>query len=91
MTKQQTQINTSKIFHYIEEALVTWCSGQIKRPIKWTAERTESFQTDAHGRDHNTIAEMGFDSENKITALKVRTDANLGAYLSTFSLFGPSN
>ena len=80
----------SKIFHYIEEALVTWCSGKIKRPIKWTAERTESFQTDAHGRDHNTIAEMGFDSENKITALRVRTDANLGAYLSTFSTCVPT-
>ena len=80
----------SKIFHYIEEALVTWCAGQIKRPIKWTAERTESFQTDAHGRDHNTVAEMGFDSDQNITALRVRTDANLGAYLSTFSTSVPT-
>ena len=41
----------SKIFHYTEEALVTWCSKQIGKPIKWTAERAESFLLDAHGRD----------------------------------------
>jgi hypothetical protein len=51
----------SKIFHYTEEALVTWCSKQIERPVKWTSERSEAFITDAHGRDHVTHAEMGFD------------------------------
>ena len=49
----------SKIFHYIEEALVTWCSRQIGRPVKWTADRSESFMTDCHGRDHVTKAELG--------------------------------
>ena len=73
----------SKIFHYAEEALLTWCSGKIGRPIKWTAERSESFVTDAHGRDHVTKAEMGFDKNGMITALRVKTYANLGAYLST--------
>ena len=80
----------SKIYHYTEEALVIWASKQIGRPIKWTAERSESFVTDAHGRDHNTTAEMGFDDAGKITALRVRTDANLGAYLSTFSTCIPT-
>lgn len=75
----------SKIFHYAEEALVTWASQQIARPVKWTAERSEAFVTDAHGRDHNTTAEMGFDQDGNITALRVHTDANLGAYLSTFA------
>ncbi|GJM31722.1 MAG: carbon monoxide dehydrogenase [Saprospiraceae bacterium] len=75
----------SKIFHYLEEALVIWCSKQIGRPIKWTAERTESFITDAHGRDHATKAEMGFDKDGKIVGLRVNTYANLGAYLSTFA------
>ena len=74
----------SKMFHYTEEALLTWCTRQIGRPIKWTAERTESFLLDAHGRDHITKAEMGFDSDGKITVLRVKTFANLGAYLSTF-------
>ncbi|WP_421797225.1 xanthine dehydrogenase family protein molybdopterin-binding subunit [Haliscomenobacter sp.] len=75
----------SKIFHYIEEALVIWASKQIGRPIKWTSTRSEAFLTDAHGRDHVTTAEMGFDKEGNITALRVSTFANLGAYLSTFA------
>jgi aerobic carbon-monoxide dehydrogenase large subunit len=74
----------SKIYHYTEEALVIWASKELKRPIKWTSTRTEAFLTDAHGRDHITKAEMGFDKNGKITALRVNTLANLGAYLSTF-------
>ena len=74
----------SKIFHYTEEALMTWCSRQLGKPVKWTAERSESFMTDCHGRDHVTKAQMGFDKEGKIIALRVKTFANLGAYLSTF-------
>ncbi len=80
----------SKIFHYTEEALVTWASKKLGRPIKWTATRSESFLTDAHGRDHVTKAEMGFDKEGKILALRVKTFANLGAYLSTFSTCVPT-
>lgn len=75
----------SKIFHYTEEALVTWASHRLERPVKWTAERSESFLTDAHGRDHVTKAQMGFDADGKITALSIHTYANLGAYLSTFA------
>jgi carbon-monoxide dehydrogenase large subunit len=75
----------SKIFHYTEEALVTWCSKKIGRPVKWTSDRTEAFLTDAHGRDHATTAEMGFDKEGNIVGLRVNTIANLGAYLSTFA------
>ncbi|MCW3111019.1 MAG: xanthine dehydrogenase family protein molybdopterin-binding subunit, partial [Segetibacter sp.] len=80
----------SKIFHYTEEALVTWAAKKINRPIKWTAERHESFLLDAHGRDHITKAEMGFDNDGKITALRVKTLANLGAYLSTFGTCVPT-
>jgi carbon-monoxide dehydrogenase large subunit len=80
----------SKIPHYIEEALLVWCSKQINRPIKWTAERNESFMTDTHGRDHTTKAEMGFDADGKITGLRINTVANLGAYLSTFSTCVPT-
>ncbi|WP_121356596.1 xanthine dehydrogenase family protein molybdopterin-binding subunit [Flavisolibacter nicotianae] len=80
----------SKIFHYTEEALLTWASHKINRPVKWTADRRESFLTDAHGRDHITKAEMGFDKEGKAVALRVKTFANLGAYLSTFSTCVPT-
>ena len=80
----------SKIFHYTEEALLTWATKKIGRPIKWTAERSESFLLDAHGRDHITKAEMGFDKDGKIVALRVKTFANLGAYLSTFGSCVPT-
>jgi carbon-monoxide dehydrogenase large subunit len=75
----------SKIYHYAEEALVTVAAKLVGRPVKWTAERTESFISDAHGRDHLTHAEMGFDGDNNIIGLKCETYANMGAYLSTFA------
>ncbi len=80
----------SKIYHYTEEALLTWASKETGRPIKWTSDRSEAFLTDAHGRDNVTNAEMGFDAEGKIVALKVHNEANLGAYLSTFSTCVPT-
>ena len=80
----------SKIFHYAEEAIVTWASAQIKRPIKWTAERSESFMSDAQGRDHVTHAELALDDQGKFLALRVSTMANMGAYLSTFASSVPT-
>jgi carbon-monoxide dehydrogenase large subunit len=74
----------SKIFHYAEEAIVTWAAKKVKRPIKWTAERSESFISDAHGRDHITHAELAMDDNGIFLGLRVSTRANLGAYLSTF-------
>ncbi len=75
----------SKIFHYAEEAIVTWAAGKVKRPVKWTAERNESFMTDAHGRDHVSTAEMALDADGQFLALRVSTICNMGAYLSTFA------
>ncbi|HML10566.1 MAG TPA: xanthine dehydrogenase family protein molybdopterin-binding subunit [Stellaceae bacterium] len=80
----------SKIYHYAEEAIVTWVAGKLKRPVKWTAERVESFMSDAHGRDHVTHVELGLDQDNKFVALKVSTLANMGAYLSTFATCIPT-
>ena len=75
----------SKIYHYAEEAIVTWASAKVRRPIKWTAERTESFMSDAHGRDHDSVAEMAIDAEGHFLAMRVNTLCNMGAYLSTFA------
>ena len=75
----------SKIYHYAEEAIVTWASAKVKRPIKWTADRTESFISDAHGRDHVSRADLAVDAQGKILGLRVHTLANMGAYLSTFA------
>jgi len=75
----------SKIYLYGEDVVVTWASKQVNRPVKWTAERVESFVSDAHGRDHVTTAELALDKDGKFLAMRVRTTANLGAYLSTFA------
>ncbi len=75
----------SKIYHYAEEAIVTWAAGKVRKPVKWTAERNESFVSDAHGRDHVSTAEMAVDKDGHFLALRVSTLANMGAYLSTFA------
>ncbi len=80
----------SKIFLYGEETALVWASKQVGRPIKWTAERAESFLSDAHGRDHVSVAELAMDKDGKFLALRVHTTANLGAYLSTFSTAVPT-
>ncbi len=80
----------SKIFIYPEEVVCLWASKKIARPVKWTADRSEAFITDAHGRDHVTHAELGFDEHNKIVGMRVKTIANLGAYMSTFSSAVPT-
>ena len=80
----------SKIYHYAEEAICTWAAKQIRRPVKWTAERSESFLTDAHGRDHISDITLALDDGHQFTALKVNTMANMGAYLSTFSTCVPT-
>jgi carbon-monoxide dehydrogenase large subunit len=80
----------SKIFIYPEEIVALWASKRVDRPVKWVADRSEAFVTDAHGRDHVTHAEMAFDAAGRITGLRVRTIANLGAYMSTFSSSVPT-
>jgi len=80
----------SKIYLYAEDVALTWAAKQVNRSIKWTCERSESFLTDAHGRDHVSHAEMAMDKDGKFLAMRVHTDANLGAYLSTFSTAVPT-
>ncbi|CAM5768364.1 xanthine dehydrogenase family protein molybdopterin-binding subunit [Mesorhizobium amorphae] len=80
----------SKIFIYPEEVVCLWASKKAGVPVKWVADRTESFLTDAHGRDHHSTVEMAFDKNNRITGLKVDTVANLGAYMSLFSSSVPT-
>jgi carbon-monoxide dehydrogenase large subunit len=80
----------SKIFLYAEETAITWASRQLARPIKWTADRSEAFLADAHGRDHVTTAELACGKDGKFLAMRVHTTANLGAYLSTFASSVPT-
>ncbi len=80
----------SKLFHYAEEALVTWAARRVNRPVKWAAERSESFISDAHGRDHVSHAELALDKDGKFLGLRISTLANMGAYLSTFGPLIPT-
>ncbi len=75
----------SKIFLYAEDVALTWAAKQLNCAIKWTADRSEAFLSDAHGRDHVSHAEMAMDKDGKFLAMRVHTDANMGAYLSTFA------
>lgn len=80
----------SKIFHYPEEVIVPWVARALNRPVKWVASRSESFITDAHGRDHVTNCKLALKSDGTITGLYVSTWANMGAYLSTFAPLIPT-
>ena len=80
----------SKIFIYAEEVVCLWASRKVGRPVKWTGDRSEAFLADAHGRDHVTTAELALDGDGKILALRAKTKANLGGYLSTFASSVPT-
>lgn len=80
----------SKIPEYPEDVICMWAAGKLGRPIKWTADRSESFMTDTHGRDHKTRVELALDSEGHFLGLRSHTHANLGAYLSLFGTVTPT-
>ena len=80
----------SKIYIYPEEVVCLWAARKARVPVKWAADRSEAFITDAHGRDHVTKARLAFDADNRITGFKVETLANLGAYMSLFSSSVPT-
>jgi carbon-monoxide dehydrogenase large subunit len=80
----------SKIFHYPEEVIVPWAARALKRPVKWVASRSESYMSDAQGRDHVTNCKLALKNDGTITGLRVATWANMGAYLSTFAPLIPT-
>ena len=85
----------SKIYPYAEEVVCSWAAKKIERPVKWVADRTESFLSDCHGRDHVTHAELAVKNDGTFLGFKNETIANIGAYASVFAtvtptyLFGP--
>jgi carbon-monoxide dehydrogenase large subunit len=81
----------SKNFVYPEYVLVLWAARRLGRPVKWVSERTEAFLTDAHGRDQVTRAELALDADGRFQALRVKSLANMGAYLSGFGPLIPTN
>jgi len=79
-----------KIFLYPEYIGVLFAAKLLGRPVKWTGDRSEAFLADTHGRDHLTNAKLAVDANGKFLALKVYTQANLGAYLSHYGPFIPT-
>ena len=78
-----------KVFVYREYPLVLEAAKRLGRPVKWTADRTEHFLTDAQGRDNLAEAEMAMDADGRFLGLRVRNTANLGAYTHQFGPFIP--
>jgi aerobic carbon-monoxide dehydrogenase large subunit len=70
-----------------EETLVFWAARHLKCPVRWTAHRSESFLSDDQGRDVFITSELGLDSSGKFTALRVRYDVNIGAYMDNRTTF----
>lgn len=75
---------------YPEESVLPWAAMKLKRPVRWNATRSESFLSDYQARDHTTHAELALDRDGTFLALRVRTIANVGAYVSTFGAAIPS-
>jgi carbon-monoxide dehydrogenase large subunit len=80
-----------KIFPHPEQPLVVWAAMKLGRPVRWVADRSEGFVSDIQGRDHVTHAEMAMDRNGRFLGLRVNTYANLGAYLSHFGTFIPTD
>jgi carbon-monoxide dehydrogenase large subunit len=80
----------SRIAIQPEEVVAAWAARRLDRPVRWTATREEAFLADTHGRDHLADAAMAFDADGRITGLRVRTLANLGANLSLYAAANPT-
>lgn len=65
-----------------EDALVSWAARKTGRPVKWVAERSESIQSDCHGRDSVSDASLALDKDGKFIGLRVATNYCQGAYLT---------
>jgi carbon-monoxide dehydrogenase large subunit len=74
-----------------EPVLVAWAARRLGRPVRWISDRTEGFLTDEQAREMRIQASLGLDAEGRFTALKLRWDVNLGAYVSGRSGWGVGN
>src|SRR6202795_4956573 len=73
----------TKGWQYPEHRLVLWAARKLRRPVKWACERRDAIPADEHARDNVTEAELALDAEGRFLALRVRTLANVGAYVSS--------
>jgi carbon-monoxide dehydrogenase large subunit len=71
-----------KSFLQCETIVALYAAMTLDRPIKWVADRTESFLSDLHGRDHLSHAELAVDDDGRFLALRASITGNAGAYCS---------
>jgi carbon-monoxide dehydrogenase large subunit len=76
---------------HLESVLVAWAARRLKRPVRWISDRTEGFLTDEQAREMRVKASLGLDANGKFTALRLRWDVNIGAYVSGRSGWGVGN
>jgi aerobic carbon-monoxide dehydrogenase large subunit len=65
---------------YPEDVVVAWCAQRLKQPVRWTADRSEEFLSSGHGRDIVTDATLALDANGRVSALRIHSNANIGAY-----------
>ncbi len=80
----------SKIFLYAEQPIVALIAKDLKTAVKWAEARSENYLSTCHGRDHVSYAELAFKRDGKLLGMRVKTYANVGAYLSTLGPLIPS-
>jgi carbon-monoxide dehydrogenase large subunit len=79
-----------KLFLYAEHALVCYAARKLGRPVRWASDRSEAFVSDSHGRDNITQGELALDADGNFLAMRIRTLANMGAYLSNYAPMIPT-
>jgi aerobic carbon-monoxide dehydrogenase large subunit len=77
-------------YAYPEHAALLWAAKKLGRPLRWLADRSEHILAEVHGRDNLTVAELAIDEAHRFTALRIRTLANVGAYISSFGAAVPA-
>jgi carbon-monoxide dehydrogenase large subunit len=80
----------TRVFPYPEYAAVAYAARKCGRPVKWLADRSETFLSDNHGRDHYSEAALALDADHRFTAMRIKTYANIGAYISNFGTAVPA-
>ncbi len=70
---------------YAEPTLIAWATRKLKRGLRWTCERSELAQADTHARDLVARAERALDRDGRFLGLRVKAQANYGAYVSMFA------
>jgi carbon-monoxide dehydrogenase large subunit len=79
-----------KAMFFPEYTMAAYAAQKVGRPVKWTSDRSEAFLSDSMGRDHVTTAELAFDDNKRILAMRVNTIASMGAYYYFYAPFIPT-